>query len=245
MQGGVVPFYGLSEALEAVEAAAKGGKPDPDKVLLPGVAEADVILSEGDAKTALAAFGVPVPRFCQAQSPKEAGRLAAGLRAPLALKGVGLAHKSEHGAVRLGLAAGDVARAAAEIGTDGFLIEEMATDGVAELLVGVTRDPAHGFVLTIGAGGVLTEILADSVSVLVPSRREVVERALTRLRCAPLLAGYRGKPGANIGAILSVVEAVQAYVVANADRVSEVEINPLICTANGAIAVDALIRKAK
>ncbi|MFT7594071.1 MAG: acyl-CoA synthetase (NDP forming) [Paracoccaceae bacterium] len=244
MAGRVVPFFGLSEALDAVEAAAGVGTPEPKPVLLPGLAEPDVILTEAEAKAALAGFGVPVPRFCQADNPAEAGRCAAGLRAPLALKGVGLAHKSEHGAVRLGLAAADVAQAAAEIGTDRFLVEEMAMGGVAELLIGVTRDPAHGFVLTLGAGGVLTEILADTVSLLVPSGSEQVKQALKRLKCAPLLAGYRGKPAADISAVLAVIGAVQDYVIANADTVSEVEINPLICTPEGAIAVDALIRKA-
>jgi acetyl-CoA synthetase len=120
----------------------------------------------------------------------------------------------------------------------------MAVDGVAELLVGVTRDPAHGFVLTLGAGGVLTEILRDTVSLLIPSSRADVKEALGNLNCAPLLAGYRGKPAAEIEAILDTVDAVQAYVIANATHVSEVEINPLICTPDRAIAVDALIRKA-
>lgn len=245
MQGGVVPFLGLSEALEAVEAAAGIRAPDPDPVLLPGLAAPDETLTEDEAKAALAAHGVVVPKFCLAESPEDAARMAAGLRAPLALKGVGLAHKSDHGAVRLGLIAEDVARVAAEIGTDRFLIEEMATGGVAELLIGITRDPAHGFVLTLGAGGVLAEILQDTVSLLVPSRPEEVKKALTLLKCASLLAGYRGKPAADMQAILKVIKAVQAYVIANADTVSEVEINPLICTPDRAIAVDALIRKAR
>ena len=244
MTGGVVPFFGLNEALEAVEAASGLARPDPNPVLIPGLAEPDVTLTEAEAKAALAEFGVPIPAFYQADSPSEAGRGATGLRAPLALKGVGLAHKSEHGAVRLGLAAADVAQAAAEIGTDGFLVEEMATGGVAELLIGVTRDPAHGFVLTLGAGGVLTEILADTVTLLVPSGPEQVKQALNRLKCAPLLAGYRGKSAADMPAILAVISAVQDYVIANADTVGEVEINPLICRPEGAIAVDALIRKA-
>lgn len=244
MQGGVVPFCGLNEALEAVEAAAGISAPDPEPVVLPGNADPDTTLTEAGAKAALAAFGVPVPSFCQADSPAAAAQAATGLRAPLALKGVGLAHKSDSGAVRLGLIQADVAQAAAEIGTERFLIEEMVSGGVAELLIGVTRDPAHGFVLTLGAGGVLTEILADTVSLLVPSAPTQVEQALKRLKCAALLAGYRGKPAADMPAILAIVDAVQAYVIANADTVSEVEINPLICTPEAAIAVDALIRKA-
>ncbi|MEJ6477677.1 MAG: acetate--CoA ligase family protein, partial [Octadecabacter sp.] len=164
--------------------------------------------------------------------------------APFAVKGIGLAHKSEHGAVRLDIGQDDVALIAADIGTDAVLIEEMATGGVAELLVGVICDPAHGFVLTLGAGGVLTEVLRDTVSLLVPADSAAITNALNRLRCAPLLHGYRGKPAADISAIVNAVLAVQSYVVANADTLSEVEINPLICTPVSAVAVDALIRKA-
>ena len=115
---------------------------------------------------------------------------------------------------------------------------------MAELLVGVTRDPAHGFVLTLGAGGILTEILQDTVSLLLPVTDTEIKTALGTLACAPLLAGYRGKPAAHLPAIVDAVLAVQAYVLAHADSVSEAEINPLICTPNRAIAADALIRKA-
>ena len=147
--------------------------------------------------------------------------------------------------MRLEVLAEAVGEVAADIGTDDVLVEEMAVGGVAELLVGVTRDPAHGFVLTLGAGGVLTEILRDTVSLLIPSSRDAVKEALSSLNCAPLLAGYRGKPAAEIEAILDAVDAVQAYVIANASHVSEVEINPLICTPNRAIAVDAPDPKGK
>lgn len=202
------------------------------------------MLSEAEAKAALAGFGVPVPAHRVAAGPQEAAARATELRGPLAVKGLGLAHKSEHGAVRLGLSAAQVALAAQEIGTAQILVEEMAQGGVAELLLGVTRDPAHGYVLTLGAGGVLTEILRDTVSLLVPAPREAVDAALDRLRCAPLLAGYRGKPAADRAAILDAVAALQAYVIARAGTLGEVEINPLICTPHGAVAVDALIREA-
>ena len=76
-------------------------------------------------------------------------------------------------------------------------------------------------------------------------RPEAIRAALSRLRCAPLLRGYRGRPAADMGAILAAVAAVQAYVLANAESVGEVEVNPLICTPRRAVAVDALIRKAK
>ena len=147
--------------------------------------------------------------------------------------------------MRLNLGAADIAEAVATIPGDHFLIEEMVQGGVAELLIGITRDPAHGFVLTLAAGGILTELLADSTSLLVPADRDAVRSALARLKIHRLLAGYRGKPAADIDAILDAVDALQAYALANAATLEEVEVNPLICTPGTAIAADALIRKAE
>ena len=90
---------------------------------------------------------------------------------------------------------------------------------------------------------VMTELLRDTVSLLVPSSREAVKQALFRLKCAPLLSGFRGKPPAEIESILDAVDAIQAYVTATAGAVTEVEINPLICTPERAVAADALIRR--
>ena len=245
MNNGVVPLAGLTEALAAAEAAARSHAPDPTPVLLPGQSSPDVTLTEAEAKGALAQHGLPVPAFRAVSGVDELTAAVARLRGPFAVKGAGLAHKSESGAVRLNVSAQDVLPTAQAIGTQEFLVEEMVTDGVAELLIGVTRDPAHGYVLTLGAGGVLTELLQDVVSMLIPSGDIQIKQALKRLKCAPLLAGYRGKPGADLEAVVQAVQAVQSYVLANADTVSEVEINPLICTPDRAVAVDALIRKAK
>lgn len=245
MANGVVPFSGLCEALGAIEVAAFAGVPDDCPVLLPGTREPDRTLSEAEAKQALAAFGLNVPQSRVVTGKDGLNDVMADLRPPFVLKGLGLAHKSAAGAVRLRLEAEDLEAAAGQIGTNRFLLEEMVGDGVAELLIGVIRDPAHGYVMTLGAGGVMTELLCDTVSLLVPSDASQIRQALSRLKCAPVLAGYRGQPGVDMEAVLRAVQAVQAYVVANADTVGEVEINPLICTPDRAVAVDALIRKAR
>ncbi len=244
MEGGVVPFMGLQEALTAVRAAGQVSAPSEVPVCLPGQIEAARTLTEAAAKEALAQFGVPVPKNSEVRGAEEALAVAQRLAPPFAVKGVGLAHKSDHGAVRLHVPVAEVSEVVAQIGTDTCLIEEMVTDAVVELLVGVIRDPAHGFVLTLGAGGVLTEVLRDTVSLLVPSSDEDIRAALARLKIAPLLMGYRGQPAADMDAILRAVQAVQAYVLQNADTLGEVEINPLLCTPEKAVAVDALIRKA-
>lgn len=244
MAAGVVPFCGLDEALAAIRATAQPVPPQSAPVLLPGPARSATMWSEADAKAALRAAGVPVPRGAEAATPEEAARIARDLGGKVVLKGLGFAHKSEAGAVHLGLDAAQVAQAAQQMGADRFLVEACIEGALAELLVGVLRDPAHGFVLTLGAGGVLTELWRDTASVLLPAARADLETALRRLRIWPLIDGYRGLPAADKDAILSALETICAYAVAQSETLEELEINPLICTANGAVAVDALIRKA-
>ncbi|WP_300516053.1 acetate--CoA ligase family protein [Aliiroseovarius sp.] len=241
MAGGVVPVLGLDEAVLAAEAAARWRAPMAEPLCLPGGERDARVLSEAEAKTALVNHGLDIPK---AKTGSDPAKLATEVGFPLVLKGEGIAHKTEAGAVALGLtSAGGVAEAAAKMPTDSFLLEEMIDDGVAELLIGVTRDPAHGFVLTLAAGGTLTELLKDSASLLVPASPEGIRKALTRLKMHKLLTGYRGAPAANIAAILDAVNAIQSYVLANADRLEEVEVNPLICTPIRAVAADALIRE--
>ncbi|WP_299669234.1 acetate--CoA ligase family protein [uncultured Ruegeria sp.] len=244
MEGGVVPFMGLREALAATRAAGQVAAPVREPICLPGDLEALRTLTEAQAKQALAAHGLRIPRNRSVRSAEEARSASQDLEAPFAVKGVGLAHKSEQAAVRLRVHASDVADVAADIGTEEILIEEMIIGVVAELLIGVVRDPAHGFVLTLGAGGVLTEILRDTTSLLIPSTPESIRSALDDLKIAPLLAGYRGQPAADMDEVIAAVLAVQSYVTQNADTLGEVEINPLLCTPTRAVAVDALIRKA-
>ena len=240
MAGGVVPFNGLAEALNAVAAASlRAELPLPPVLPAPSLAGGR-LLDEVAAKARLARGGVHVPRHVVVDGD---GPVALnGMAGPFAVKGLGLAHKSDSGAVRLGVAAGDVGEVAADIGTARVLVEQMVRGGTVELLVGVVRDPAHGFVLTLGAGGVMTEILRDCVSLLVPSPPDLVLEALQRLRCWPMIDGYRGREPVDLDALLDAVEAVQNLVAAEAHRLQELEINPLICGPGGAVAADALIR---
>jgi len=243
VRAGIVPFAGITEAVEAMETAARIGldRPAQDPLLLPPAGGADRTLAEAEAKAALTAHGLRVPRSARAASPEAAAAAAQGIGFPVALKGEGIAHKTEAGAVALNLgSAAEVEAAARAMPAASFLVEEMIAESVAELLIGVVADPAHGYVLTLGAGGVLTEVLNDTVSLLLPARREDIRTALEALRMAPLLAGYRGRPAADIEAVTDAVLAVQAYVAA--ERPLEVEINPLLCGPRGAVAADALIR---
>jgi succinyl-CoA synthetase beta subunit len=203
------------------------------------------LLDEPSAKAALAAFGLPVPRGRVARAD-EVVVAASEVGYPVVVKAVvpGLAHKSEVAGVRVGLRSErEVAGAVASMGALGgsFLVEEMVPGATLEMVLGVTRDPRFGMVLTLGAGGVLAELLRDVVSVLLPATREDVRRALTRLRCWPLLAGFRGRD-ADVEAVLDAVSSVLGYAEAHRDELLELEVNPLLVRPVGVVAVDALVR---
>ncbi|KHA50395.1 acetate--CoA ligase family protein [Sulfitobacter geojensis] len=243
MAAGVVPFNGLSEALAACVAATLIPH-NPDPLTLPNQGTAATLIPEGAAKTALAAFGLAVPKSARCTSISAVQEIAPDIGFPQVLKGEGIAHKTEAGAVKLNLTSREETCAAAQsMSASSFLIEQMITDTIVELLVGVINDPAHGFVLTLGAGGTLTEILGDTVSLLIPATDDQIITALNRLRIAPMLLGYRGKPAVNLPAILRAINAVQDFTIAHRDDLQEIEINPLLCTPTDAIAADALLRR--
>lgn len=244
MAAGVVPFCGLSEALAACAAASQPSQGLAEPLLLPTPLVSPSLIPESEAKLRLSDYGLRVPKSIQAKSPGAARAAAADIGYPVVLKGEGVAHKTEAGAVALNLQSGGaVSDAANAMPASRFLVEEMVTGAVAELLIGVVKDPAHGFVLTLAAGGTLTEILADSASVLVPANDTAISVALDSLKIAPLLTGYRGQPAADRAAILRAIKAVQDYVMAEADGLEEIEINPLLCTPSDAVAADALMQR--
>ena len=241
---GVIPLLGMTEAIEAVEAAASFTRPANTELLLPTPSKNPKILSEATAKKVLAMHDLRIPNAQRATSPENAAAIAETIGFSVALKGEGVAHKSEANAVALNLQTPDAVQAAATtMPVATFLVEEMLTGGVAELLIGVVKDPAHGFVLTLGAGGTLTEVLNDTTSMLIPATRDDIDAGLQSLKSAKLLNGFRGAPAADMQAILDAIAAIQNYVLANADGLEEVEVNPLICTPTDAIAADALIRR--
>ncbi|MCC2112918.1 MAG: acetate--CoA ligase family protein, partial [Hyphomicrobiales bacterium] len=252
---GLAPMAGIDEALAAAECAADIGAAWQKPVATPVIAasrderqasEHPVALDEAEAKSLLAAAGLSVPSGRRVETAMEAVEAARSIGFPVALKALGLAHKSEHGAVRLGLGdeAGVLAAAndLAPLGS-GLFVERMVGDGVAELIVGITSDPQFGPVMTIGSGGVLVELIADSRTLLLSASRDDIEAALKALRLFPLLDGYRGRPRADVDAAIAAIEGIARFAADNAARVRELDINPLIvcATGKGAWIADALI----
>jgi len=237
---GVCVLMGLETALAAIKAAqipagATGWRP---LAALP--ARDTTLLSEAEGKALLSAAGIAVPKSATAPTLAGVSIAAQGLAAPYALKGLGFAHKTEAGAVRLGLTS--LAGQAEMQGATGYLVEEMVTGAVAEILVGLQRDPIYGLTLTLGMGGVTAEVLADTVTMILPASADQILEALRRLRLWPLLDGYRGRPKADMAALADLAVQLGALMASDAS-LEEIEINPVLVRQKGAVAVDALIRR--
>ena len=256
LAAGIVPLQGQREALEALNLAGEVGETWASgarvELRIPARHEAACVrtLAEYVGKTALAAFGVTIPRS-HVVSPRQVATAARDIGFPVVIKATGehLEHKSEVGAVVVNVRNATDAEAAAQRLSklsDSLLVEEMVADGVAEILVGVIVDPQFGQVLVIGAGGVLTELLRDTATLLPPFTAESIEAAIGRLKVSKLLAGFRGKPVGDVPALVATVLACTRYAEANLNALLELDIKPVIVrpAGLGAVAVDALIRLA-
>jgi acetyl-CoA synthetase len=258
LEAGVTPLQGQREALEALALAGGVGAawrthPRVELNLPSSSSEAQQIetLGERQGKTELSAFGLTIPRG-RVVPAGEAAQAAAELGFPVVIKAAAadLEHKTEVGGVVLNIRSTLEAAAAAERLaklSPLLLVEEMFTDGVAEILVGIIHDAQFGQVLVLGAGGVLTEIMADTVTLLPPWTRDGIAAALRRLNVAKLLGGYRGNPAADVDALIEAVLSVARYAAANHARVVELDVNPIIVrpAGRGAVAVDTMLRVKK
>jgi len=258
---GIVPLLGIAEAMDAAAAAAFVGEawrkhvsaavgsspPSGLPAISPSRGEIGrSAVDEASAKDMLASAGLSVPAGRRADSVQEAVAAANTLGFPVALKALGVAHKSEAGAVKLNLRDEAAVRSAAEqlIGLgSGLYVERMVEGGAAELIVGITSDPMFGPVMTLGSGGVMVELLKDSATLLLPASREEIETALRGLKLFPLLDGFRGRPRADLAAAIDAVLKIAEFALANRDTLAELDINPLIVCAQGqgAWVADALL----
>jgi acetyl-CoA synthetase len=253
MAQGIAPMHGLPDCLDAIAHAAQIGAAARSQAgltpLLPVQAlqlGAPRTLDEAASKRALAAFGLPVPQG-QVVPVAQVLQAAEALGYPVVLKAVSeqLAHKTEAGAVHLNLAnATDVQAALDKMAglSEHFLVEQMAANVVAEVIVGVQRDAQFGLSLTVGAGGVLVELLQDARTLLLPVQRHEVQMALEALKMAPLLRGFRGRPAGDMAALVDAMMAVADYAQAHAHCLLELDVNPVLVMPQGVLAVDALIR---
>ena len=265
MERGIPAMRGFDHSIAAISAAYKASQSKPPLTL------AGITPSHGDtesyderqAKMMLAKSGVSIPEGGIATSREQAVQLAknklAGDRLAgdrlVVMKAVSaeLSHKTELGAVRLHIRGADMVAetydALAAISPD-VLIEDMIDDAVAELIIGVSHDPVVGLYLMLGSGGVMAELMRDTITLMLDVPREQIKQAVLSLKAGQIMQGWRGQPQGDIEAAIDVIMAIQSFALANASQISELEVNPLMVRpqdrsdkeAKGAVAVDALIR---
>ena len=255
---GVTPLQGIAEGVAAIAGAAQYAR---RRAFVLRQVSADLLAvksgegtpeDEWQSKIALREAGIKTPPSNLADAAN-AAEVAAQIGFPVALKRVArsIAHKTEIGAVALDLRDGEavetavrrmretVAAAGVKSADDCYLIERMMPSPIAELLVAIRAVDGFGLVLTIAAGGVLTEMLDDAETLLLPVGDAEIIAALQRLKIARQLAGFRGKPAVDKPRLAAAISRLADYATARRDDFAELEINPLFVYADEVCAVDA------
>jgi len=265
--GGVTPLQGLDAGLDAManacrygirraQIAARSGLLEYRRLSVPKRSTGMQLLDEGQGKALLQAAGIDIPAgsVCAIDALED---MVDQLAFPVVLKAVSadLPHKSEAGAVRVGLQDAaqlhdalqqmrlDVAAAAPQIDFAQVLVESMVEGVIAELMVGINTDPQFGQLLVLASGGVMVELTRDARTLLLPASDAEIRAALESLRCFPLLQGFRGKPAADMERVVATIRCLVNLAEARRDCLVEMDINPLMVTANRCIAADVLIRE--
>lgn len=225
----------------------------PEKIIAEARAARRAALDEFDGKQLLAAYGIAVPRSLLVQDVNEAAEACRQLKPPLVLKVVSpdILHKSDVGGVRTGLegraeveeAIRAMMRLPEIVGAriDGFLLEETAPAGL-EVVIGGLRDPQFGPLVMVGLGGILVEVLADVSFRICPITRIDAEEMLDELKGAALLRGVRSHKLVSREAILDALLRIggeAGLLLRHAQDIAEADVNPLIVSEDGAVAVDA------
>lgn len=265
-EAGIAPIRSASKAVKALRRWVDYGqwRASHDPAYRPALLDRKpvsdrpaVALTEDAGKAWLRENGIHVPESIVARSRTEALQAAERLGGPLVAKVVSgqIQHKSDVGGVRLGLADAravgeawdaihaDVARARPDAIIEGVLLEPMAPAGGLEVLVGISRDPVLGHVLTFGLGGIYVELFHDVARRMLPLTPRETDAMLREVRCHPLLTGARGQAPRDVGALRKLLLAVSQFVVENGDAIEEMDLNPVWVgrEGEGAYPLDAVI----
>jgi acyl-CoA synthetase (NDP forming) len=245
--------------------AYRGRRPEPERrsppsaepaarAILSDVTRRGTTLSETDSKRVLASYGIAVPREILARDPAAAAAASRRIGGSVAIKIVSpdIPHKTEAGGVRLGLSTPEDVRGAAEdirasalryaprARIDGFSVQQMTPPGV-EIVLGVKNDRQFGPLIAAGLGGIMIELLGDTAVRLAPVNDQLARAMLASLKGHPLLTGFRGKPGADIDALVDTICRLSELAHDLSDIVDQIDVNPVIAGGSGVMAVDALI----
>ncbi len=224
------------------------------RAILSEAKERGATLSETDSKRVLACYGIAIPQEILARDPEQAALAAVKIGGPVAIKIVSpdILHKTEAGGVKLGLSTPENVREAAmnilvsagryapQARIDGISVQQMAPAGV-EIVLGVKNDRQFGPLIAAGLGGIMVELLDDAAVRLAPLGSETAREMLASLKGQALLTGFRGKPGVDIDALIDTICRLSELAHDLSDVVDQIDVNPVIVSADGVIAADALI----
>ncbi|NDA09131.1 MAG: hypothetical protein EBZ18_06950 [Alphaproteobacteria bacterium] len=253
MERDIPAMRGFDHTIAAIKAAHQASQPSR-AVTLSGLAarmslgQSQIInKNEHEGKTLLAQHGITIPHGGIAESQDEAIALASDRLVVMKAVSAELSHKTEADAVRLGIKGKDqVAEAYRHLSqiSPQVLVEDMITDSVAEVIIGISRDPVVGLYLMLGTGGVMAELLRDTITLIMPSPAEEIEKTITQLKAGALIRGWRGKAKGDLKAAVAAILSVQDIALDCQDKLEDLEINPLMIRpeGKGVVAVDVLIR---
>ncbi len=243
---GIPCYSGIEFVLQALASAAQLAQTQSRTLRTPTLSVAEPLPGYWSARGLLAELGIGTPAGMLAQNRADMVRAGQALHYPLVLKAGWLAHKSEHDGVKLGLGSAEQLLAAFEdmhrrLGEGEYVVEEQdMRQNTVEVLVGARQDRDFGPVVTVGAGGTETELHKDISVELAPVDESTALEMIGRLKCLPLLRGWRGRPGTDIAALARIVVAVSEAIAAT-ENITDFEINPIRVAPEGALAVDALV----
>ena len=195
LESNIISLHGLDTALAAISVSSINQTVvNPKPIFLSNPMGKSILVDEYDAKKSLEKYGLKLPETEKCLL-SDAHLVSDQIGYPVVIKALGSAHKSELGEVFLNLEnQKSVKKALRKISKKHVIVEKMVGDAVVELLVGIVHDPAHGMLLTVVAGGVLTEILSDTSSILLPSSKSEVLDCFNQLKISKIAKGYRGAP---------------------------------------------------
>jgi acyl-CoA synthetase (NDP forming) len=252
-RGGIPAFVApesvasVLEALYMATRARENEAPDTPTTVRPPAMVPDFAagsLNEAQAKQLFSCFGIPSVREQVAATPERAAEAAASLGGPVVLKVLSarIVHKTEVDGVRVGLQPDSVAQEARQMHgrvartsgfePEGFLVQEQV-DGATEVILGYSRDPQLGPVILVGLGGTSAELFKDTSLRLAPVDHATARDMVHELKGYPLLDGYRGRPKADVGALVDAIVAFSDMAMQMGARLLEAEINPLFVLAEG------------
>jgi acyl-CoA synthetase (NDP forming) len=253
LKSGVVPLQGLRESLYAIHCSILTGQAWSKFNLLKVFKSNNKIqslkktYSEYQSKKILKNYGIRIPKSILSNL-KQAVANSKKIGFPLVMKinSNQILHKSEIKGVFTNINSETEVKKSlkylSKLGNE-ILIEKMIQDQIAEMIIGIKIDDQFGPVIIVGAGGIYTELINDSVTLLLPLKKSIILKAINGLKISKLLNGFRGKPKGDIEAIVQAIMKLGKFAEKNTSRLIEADINPLIVRpkGKGVIASDALI----